>query len=396
MTDDTRIRSKGSGIGLRNVHQRIQLYFGKAYGLKIMQRAGSGNHSKDPSAQDRRSKGTRGGGSMTQKRNHIAIWAVIFAAVVLLAVSYYYGAIRGTSDSPSVYSVILYQNTDNEWTTLLEGIRQAEEDFGLKVNYVNMSTGDTAQEQAELIRREIDSGVSGILFAAVDSKALGDALKDDNIQIPLVALETGVSGISSSNYFSITGDDYGMGQALGQKILKDMEEQGGQRVVTVIREYMERDSVSQRYEGLVDQLKKAEPPVEIQDLSRKEGDFSLRLYIGTNFQKCGQYIAALDKVSTEEAAAAWQGEASSREQEGKTFRIYGIGNTLQTVTDLDNGLLQGFVYQNEFNMGYEGIQTLVDKEKKGYFTEQVNIKYKLVTQDTLYESDNERLLFPSI
>ena len=47
-------------------------------------------------------------------------------------------------------------------------------------------------------------------------------------------------------------------------------------------------------------------------------------------------------------------------------------------------------------MGYEGIQTLVDKEKKGYFTEQVNIKYKLVTQDTLYESDNERLLFPSI
>ena len=333
---------------------------------------------------------------MTQKRNHIAIWAVIFAAVVLLAVSYYYGAIRGTSDSPSVYSVILYQNTDNEWTTLLEGIRQAEEDFGLKVNYVNMSTGDTAQEQAELIRREIDSGVSGILFAAVDSKALGDALKDDNIQIPLVALETGVSGISSSNYFSITGDDYGMGQALGQKILKDMEEQDGQRVVTVIREYMERDSVCQRYEGLVDQLKKAEPPVEIQDLSRKEGDFSLRLYIGTNFQKCGQYIAALDKVSTEEAAAAWQGEASSREQEGKTFRIYGIGNTLQTVTDLDNGLLQGFVYQNEFNMGYEGIQTLVDKEKKGYFTEQVNIKYKLVTQDTLYESDNERLLFPSI
>ena len=154
---------------------------------------------------------------MTQKRNHIAIWAVILAAVVLLAVSYYYGAIRGTSDSPSVYSVILYQNTDNEGITLLEGIRQAEEDFGLKVNYVNMSIGDTAQEQAELIRREIDSGVSGILFAAVDSKALGDALKDDNIQIPLVALETGASGISSSNYFSITGDDYGMGQALGER-----------------------------------------------------------------------------------------------------------------------------------------------------------------------------------
>ena len=30
-----RSRSRGSGIGLRNVHQRIQLYFGEAYGLEI-------------------------------------------------------------------------------------------------------------------------------------------------------------------------------------------------------------------------------------------------------------------------------------------------------------------------------------------------------------------------
>lgn len=35
LTDNTRTRNKGSGIGLRNIHQRIQLYFGKAYGLVI-------------------------------------------------------------------------------------------------------------------------------------------------------------------------------------------------------------------------------------------------------------------------------------------------------------------------------------------------------------------------
>lgn len=36
LTDGTRIRSKGSGIGIRNVHQRIQLYFGAEYGLEIL------------------------------------------------------------------------------------------------------------------------------------------------------------------------------------------------------------------------------------------------------------------------------------------------------------------------------------------------------------------------
>lgn len=35
LTDDSRVHKKGSGIGLSNVHQRIQLYFGKEYGLEI-------------------------------------------------------------------------------------------------------------------------------------------------------------------------------------------------------------------------------------------------------------------------------------------------------------------------------------------------------------------------
>lgn len=35
LTDNTRARKKGSGIGLINVHQRIKLYFGEDYGLQI-------------------------------------------------------------------------------------------------------------------------------------------------------------------------------------------------------------------------------------------------------------------------------------------------------------------------------------------------------------------------
>lgn len=35
LTDNSRVRSRGSGVGLTNVHSRIQLRFGKEYGLKI-------------------------------------------------------------------------------------------------------------------------------------------------------------------------------------------------------------------------------------------------------------------------------------------------------------------------------------------------------------------------
>ena len=35
LTDGKYERKRGSGIGLRNVDQRIKLYFGEAYGLQI-------------------------------------------------------------------------------------------------------------------------------------------------------------------------------------------------------------------------------------------------------------------------------------------------------------------------------------------------------------------------
>ena len=37
-------------------------------------------------------------------------------------------------ESSDVYSVILYQNTEDEWGTLIQGIMQAEEDLNVDVN----------------------------------------------------------------------------------------------------------------------------------------------------------------------------------------------------------------------------------------------------------------------
>lgn len=324
------------------------------------------------------------------------IWVVIFAAVLMLGISYYYGAVRETPEKDTgFYSVILYQHTDNEWATLYEGIRQAEEDFKVKVNYSTLGQNDTSEDQIRLIEREINAGSSGILLAPVNSAEVEALLGDLHIQIPVITVETG----AGDNYVNISADNYEMGQALGNKIAEDIKQDNRSlqgKLVTVVTEYMERDSVQQRYDGLVDALKDAGEDIRVEKLFRQKGDFSLRLLIGTSFSSSGLYIAALDKYATEEAAAAWESKRSAYEPHGFDFKVYGIGNTAQTVNDLDNKKLWALVYQNEFNMGYLGIQALVEKERKGWFDEQFSIKYKLVTRDTLYESENERLLFPSI
>lgn len=322
----------------------------------------------------------------------------VLAAVIILGIVYYYGAVgKNKNTEQPLYSVVLYEDSPNEWNTLMEGIDQAEKDFEVDIRYVTMGNARTAKEQMDMINREVQEGASGILLAAVDSEGVGVHLKNSGISVPLVSVETGIESEMPKTEVHISADDYAMGQMLGEKILEDMETEGKKEPVAVIREYMERNSVKERYEGLMDTLHAG--GVETVARSRQEGDFSLSLYIGGVMREY-RYIAALDKYTTEEAAKAqdqyryeFDRTVAPVPTKRELVKVYGIGNTAQTVSDLDNGKTEALVYQNEFNMGYNGIKALVEKQKKGYVAEEYDIMYKLVTRETLYESENERLLF---
>ena len=327
-------------------------------------------------------------------RKYWKIQVVILLAVLVLCGSYYYGVTRVTPQKErETYSVILYQHTDNEWAALTQGVHQAEEDFGLEVNYITMGSEDNGQDQAELIKRELKKNVDGILLAAADSEFLEKELKKISGINNLLTVETG----AGDGYVKISGDDYKMGYELGKKIAEDIkaDEDTPAKEVLIVREYLERDSVALRYEGLTDALSDSKGDFTVKEVARGNGDFSLRLLIETRLVQSGIYVAALDKFFTEEAVAARESKQKRVEKSADGIKVYGIGNTAQIVSDLDSGRLEALVYQNEFNMGYEGIQAIRSKSQKGYNLSEYDIPYKLVTRDTLYEKENERLLFPS-
>ena len=88
---------------------------------------------------------------MTKKKYPWRIWTVFLMAAVILGILYYYGIFAQQKEKTPVYSVILYQNTNDEWTTLVEGTEQAEEDLDIHINYVYLAKEDTAEEQAASI-----------------------------------------------------------------------------------------------------------------------------------------------------------------------------------------------------------------------------------------------------
>mgnify|MGYP000205326564 CR=1 FL=1 len=310
--------------------------------------------------------------------------ALLLAAVIALGGLYYYGVFARKKESSDVYSVILYQNTEDEWGTLIQGIMQAEEDLNVDVNYIYLSENDTAEDQIKEVNKENPTEkVSGILMAAVNSREIQEVLENMMISIPIIFVETG----AGDSFPVIRSDDYAMGKALGEAVLQDMEQTGNPRKVTIITENMQRDSVSLRYKGLKDTLEQAEQSVLISSLG---GEFSASLFDQIS------YLVTLDKSATERAAALWKESSQTRGENRNICRIYGTGNTAQTVNALDNEDISMLVYQNEFNMGYQGLTCLVENKKKEWIEKNTSIRYRTVTKKSLYEDENERLLFSDI
>ena len=56
---------------------------------------------------------------MKKKRFQWKSLALLLAAVTALGGLYYYGVFARKKESSDVYSVILYQNTEDEWGTLI-------------------------------------------------------------------------------------------------------------------------------------------------------------------------------------------------------------------------------------------------------------------------------------
>ena len=320
---------------------------------------------------------------MKKKRFQWKSLAILLVAVITLGGLYYYGVFVRKKEIPSVYSVILYQETEDEWGTLIQGIMQAEKDLKVDVNYIYLSENDTAEDQIKAVNKEIREKSSGILMAAVNSQEIQKAMEKMLISVPIIFVETG----AGDSYPVIRSDDYAMGKALGEAVLQDMEQTGTPGKVTIITENMERDSVSLRYKGIKDTLEHADQNVLISSLS---GDFSAGL-----FEQI-PYLITLDKSTTERAAALWKESGQIRRKNGDICKIYGVGNTAQTVNALDNEDISLLVYQNEFNMGYQGLTCLVKNKKKEWIEKNTSIRYRTVTKESLYEDENERLLFSDI
>lgn len=309
---------------------------------------------------------------MNKETSGIIYTAIICLGLIALILGTFFQVAFGTDEpqKQKEISVILYSAGNGGWESLQEGLKQAEDDFSVNINYVILQENASGEEQFTAIEREIENGAEGVIVAVADYRTLYKLWLGKSFTVPIVTVE---SGFDESTIPLVSADNYEIGKMLGEEILRDFPDKED-LTVAYDWERWTRDSVEERKQGLCDVLEGKANIIPLRVAANGEG---------------ADAAVALHKEASLDLAERTDGALNSAKK-------YGIGNTAATVAALDQGKLDKLIFQNEFNMGYLAVEKLLGEIEGIRSKDSENIDYYCVNREELYNTPYEQLLFPIV
>ena len=74
--------------------------------------------------------------------------------------------------------------------------------------------------------------------------------------------------------------------------------------------------------------------------------------------------------------------------------LFGIGANNKIAYYMEQDVIYGIIAQNEVEMGYVGVKQAAEAVRNGEQSTLPEVEFRVITKETMYEKENERLLFP--
>lgn len=276
-------------------------------------------------------------------------------------------------------SFLVQGNNMNDWTAMQQGAWQAANDFRIDLRFLTTSIANDATEQTSQINYEIAAGAQAIILSAADRTALIPCVAQS--KIPIVTVSSGVS--SDAVAYALSANDLEMAFRLAVAIAPS---ETNEQTIAILRSSSgARTNQENRLYGLQEGLRGMGCLSEVISVTNEELQ-NPKLLRKRLLQNNIVGVAALELPELECAAQALVNDS---------IPIVGFGANSTILHDLESGTISQIAVSNSFAMGY-----LAVKQAYSILTDQKQvvllpkIEYHLITADTMYDPQNQWLLFP--
>ena len=315
---------------------------------------------------------------MNNKKGFVLTEVILMIMVIGLALMMISGQNKKALDK---VSVILENAGDSQWSALKYGLKMAAEEEGIELAVVDVEEGLDAEAQKKVFEREIEDGADALIVQPVLDKNDQEVLKKIEKRVPvmLVGYEA-EKGETRYDLPLIKEDNYEMGQALAEEMLKDFERNIEEKKIGLLLASTDSNMLSSRECGFKDALEDKNANIlelSLDSLLDREENTESKVDIvialdDSNLTAIGEYLA-------------------SSQPHGEL--LYGIGQSTEAIYYLDKGIAECVVVPDEFNVGYQSLSE-VARKLDHYFEnmKKQTVSYSVIRKETLFSKENQELL----
>jgi ribose transport system substrate-binding protein len=251
---------------------------------------------------------------------------------------------------------------------------------------------DDREQQIQVVEGFTAQGVSGIVLAPLDNRALVRPVSDAGRSgVPTVIID---SGHESEDFVSFVATDNRKGGTLAADRMGQLL--NGKGKVLVLRYAEGSASTTEREEGFLSQIQSKFPGIELVSTNQYAGatrDTAKRASENL-LNQFGDQIQGI--FTPNESSTA--GMLLALQDIGKAGKVSFVGfDSSQTFIDaLNANQLHGIVVQNPFNMGYLGVRTMVENLQGKPVNKKIDTGVMLVTKDNMETPEVKALLHPPL
>ena len=287
------------------------------------------------------------------------------------------------------YIAAISKGTEHEfWRTMEKGLMDAGEELNYKVTFEAPKDETDIDVQISLVENAINSHADAIVLAPLDTEKL-NAVVDEAVNkgIPVVTVD---SDITTDSRAATVGTDNEIAGAIAARHMAEKINSSGK--VAVVSHVEGAQTAITRNNGFVNEVDKNYSNMIVVDLVYSGGETEVA-YEQTK-ELVSRYPDLKGIYATNEGAANGVAKAIAELNLMDKITIIGFDSSESENQYLIDGVIDGMMVQNPYNMGYLAVRNIVKFLNGKNIEKNINTGATYVSIDNFYDEDTQWLLYP--
>lgn len=309
---------------------------------------------------------------------------VIFIGIAIILFLFILDFLLRRDNREVIYNIAYISDTrkSEDIKVIAEGISQAAKDMRVEVKSYVLANNNEVEAQIELIKKEVKGKVDAILLNPTDSNKLSETIKKAYKDVPIVLINSAITGFDSIPIISCDNEE--VGKEIADEIIRNGNTRNN---IGIIVTNKNKSNLQDMYRGFLSEISYSKNNCK-------------ELNIGENINTYSQQINSFIKSENIDVLVTFERDileelAQIKKENKLELELYGMGRTNKILSYLEEDIINSVAVQNEFNLGYLGVKIAVDKlNNKG--TSSKTIDFSIINKSNMYWDDNQKILFPFI